>query len=123
MSTQPSEVEKFNIENYKIKTENQKFTITIREDEFDVTIRPMTWQVKNDLVSNCMEFDGKGSSTFDSSKYVREVLKTIIIEAPWGETTDEFLDSINTELGTALEQVVPSAMDTTFTEVNVVKKE
>ena len=51
-----------------------------------------------------------------------EVLKEIIVEAPWGKTTDEFLISINQELGSALEKLVPSAFDSNFAEVDVVKK-
>ena len=69
-----------------------------------------------------MTFEPTGASSFDSGKYVKEVLKYIIVEAPWGETNDEFLDSINSELGAALEQLVPSAMDTNLSDVDVIKK-
>ena len=37
---------------------------------------------------------------------MREVLKVIIVGAPWGQTTDGFLISINTKLGEALEALV-----------------
>ena len=69
-----------------------------------------------------MTFEPTGASSFDSCKYVKEVLKYIIVDAPWGNTTDEFLDSINSELGAALEQLVPSAMDTNLSDVDVIKK-
>ena len=123
MSDKPSEEKTgFNLDKYKIKSENQTYTIQVQDDEFDVVVRPMTWKSKNDLVAKCMTFDPTGASSFDSGKYVKEVLKYIIVEAPWGETNDEFLDSINSELGAALEQLVPSAMDTNLSDVDVIKK-
>ena len=69
-----------------------------------------------------MNFSADGNSSFDSGVYIKEVLKAIIIEAPWGKTTDDFLNSISSDLGSALEQLVPSAFETNFGEVNVVKK-
>ncbi len=112
----------FDVTKYKIKEENQTYTVKLQKDEFDITIKPMTWQGKNELVARCMTFDDKGSSTFDSGIYIKEVLKEIIVEAPWGDTTDEFLTTINQELGSALEKLVPSAFDSNFAEVDVVKK-
>jgi|TARA_R100001129_G_scaffold182204_1_gene162462 hypothetical protein len=112
----------FDVSKYKIKEENQTYTVKLAEDEFDIVIKPMTWQGKNELVARCMKFDDKGSSTFDSGIYIKEVLKEIIVEAPWGDTTDEFLLTINQELGAALEQLVPSAFDSNFAEVDVIKK-
>ena len=123
MTTEPSGAAvNFNIDKYKIKGENQNFTIKIKDDQFDVTVKPMTWKSKNDLVAKCMTFEPTGASSFDCGKYVKEVLKYIIVDAPWGNTTDEFLDSINSELGAALEQLVPSAMDTNLSDVDVIKK-
>jgi len=52
-----------------------------------------------------MKISADGSN-FDGALYVREVLKEIIVSAPWGKTTDGFLLSINTELGEALENLV-----------------
>ena len=112
----------FDVSKYKIKEQNQTYTIKLEKDEFDVIIKPMTWQQKNELVARCMTFDDKGNSSFDSGIYIKEVLKEILIEAPWGKTTDEFLNSINQEMGSALEKLVPSAFDASFKEVDVVKK-
>lgn len=113
----------FDIDKYTIREENQTFTVKIKGDEFDVIVKPITWQLKNELIANCMTFDSEGNSTFNSGEYIKEVLKAIIIEAPWGNTDDKFLDSINSDLGSALEKIVPSAFNTDFTEVDVVKKE
>ena len=55
-----------------------------------------------------MQIKGNAESSFDGALYVREVLKQIIVEAPWGKTTDLFLTSINNELGQALETLVAS---------------
>ena len=35
----------------------------------------------------------------------------MIVEAPWGKTTEAFLIRINSELGTALESLVPNAFE------------
>ena len=96
--------------------------VKLQDSEFDIVIKPMTWQGKNELVAKCMTFDANGNSTFDSGVYIREVLKGIILSAPWGKTDDQFLDSINGELGNALEKLVPSAFDSNFAEVDVIKK-
>jgi len=123
MSDEPSkEKTTFNLDKYKIKTENQTYTIQVQDDEFDVVVKPVTWQLKNELVAKCMNFSADGNSSFDSGVYIKEVLKAIIIEAPWGKTTDDFLNSISSDLGSALEQLVPSAFETNFGDVNVVKK-
>ena len=112
----------FDLNKYKIKQENQTYTVKLQDSEFDIVIKPMTWQGKNELVAKCMTFDEQGNSNFDSGIYIKEVLKEIIVEAPWGKTTDEFLISINQELGSALEKLVPSAFDSNFAEVDVIKK-
>ena len=112
----------FDVSKYKIKEQNQTYTVKLEKDEFDVIIKPMTWQQKNELVARCMTFDDKGNSSFDSGIHIKEVLKEILIEAPWGKTTDEFLNSINQEMGSALEKLVPSAFESNFTEVDVIKK-
>jgi hypothetical protein len=55
-----------------------------------------------------MQIKGNSESTFDGALFVREVLKEIIVEAPWGKTTDLFLTSIDSRLGQALETLVSS---------------
>ena len=69
-----------------------------------------------------MNVDSQGNSYLYSGNYIKKGLKAIVVEAPWGETTDEFLESINADLGAALEKLVPSAFDASFKEVDVVKK-
>ena len=123
MTTESSPAKQpFDLDKYKISKENQTYTVRVNDDEFDVVVKPMTWQLKNELIAICMKFDSQGNSSFDSGNYIKEVLKAIVVEAPWGETTDEFLESINADLGAALEKLVPSAFDASFKEVDVVKK-
>ena len=48
----------------------------------------------------------------------------MIIEAPWGRTTEAFLLSIDKRLGAALEDLVPKAFESNpLTEVEQIKKE
>ena len=123
MTTEPSpEKKQFDIGKYKIKEANQAYTVKVNDDEFDVVVKPMSWQLKNELIANCMKFDTDGNSSFDSGNYIKEVLKAIIVEAPWGQTNDEFLDSINSDLGSALEKLVPSAFDASLNEIDIIKK-
>ena len=60
-------------------------------------------------MANCMKFDTKGNTNFEADTYVRAYLRELIVEAPWGVTTESFLLSIDTRLGGALEKLVPSA--------------
>ena len=123
MTTESSEASKqFDVAKYQIKEEDKVYTLKVEDDEFDIKIKPITWQLKNEIIAKCMKFDEGGNSTFDSSIYIREVLKGIVVEAPWGITDDKFLDSINAELGSALEQLVPIAFENSLKEVDVVKK-
>ena len=47
----------------------------------------------------------------------------MIIEAPWGKTTEAFLISIDERLGKALEELVPQAFGTDdLTESETIKK-
>ena len=48
----------------------------------------------------------------------------MIIEAPWGRTTEAFLISIDERLGTALESLVPKAFGANdLTSPDTIKKE
>ena len=73
-----------------------------------------------------MAFGGDSSGlSFDADFYVKECLKAMIVKAPWGETNDVFLISINDDLGKALETIVPRAFNTedgSDTETNLEKE-
>ena len=57
---------------------------------------------------------------------MRSCLKEIIVNAPWGRTTESFLISIDARLGAALEAIVPKAFsedNASSDSVDAVKKE
>ena len=119
----------FDVSKYQTKGATTEMEITINEDKFTITTRQLPWFEKSDITTKCMSFNTKtGEPELNSGLYLREVLKKIIVDAPWfvnGITsiTDEFLNSIDWTLGSALEQLVPNAFTNEMTEVEVIKKE
>ena len=119
----------FDVSKYQTKGQTTEMEVTINEDKFTVTTRQLPWFEKSDITTKCMTFDSKsGQPELNTGLYLREVLKKIIVDAPWfvdGVTSvsDEFLNSIDGSLGTALEQLVPSAFTNEMTEIDVIKKE
>jgi hypothetical protein len=119
----------FDVSKYQTKGETVEMEITINEDKFTVTTRQLPWFEKSDITTKCMSFDKEtGDPELNSGLYLREVLKRVIVDAPWftnGVTsvTDEFLNSIDGSLGAALEKLVPNAFTNEMTEIDVIKKE
>tara|TARA_R110002020_G_scaffold437775_1_gene648086 strand:- start:5341 stop:5736 length:396 start_codon:yes stop_codon:yes gene_type:complete len=119
----------FDVSKYQTKGQTTEMEITINEDKFTITTRQLPWFEKSDITTKCMNFDAKtGNPELNTGLYLREVLKRIIVDAPWFENgvtsvTDEFLDSIDGTLGSALEQLVPNAFTNEMTEIEVIKKE
>ncbi len=98
----------FDLSKYQVSDGTVVKVIELGEDSFEVRVKELSWFQRNTLMSKCMQIKGNAESSFDGALYVREVLKQIIVEAPWGKTTDLFLTSINNELGQALETLVAS---------------
>ena len=96
---------------YTVEPTVERKTVVIPEtgDKFEVSVKTLSWSRRNQLVSRCLRVSNDGQSSFDGDKYIRECLKEIIVEAPWGPTNETFLVSIDDRLGTALEKIVPSA--------------
>ena len=92
-----------------IRTETVKIEGT--DEEFTVKVKPLSWSKKNQLVSRYVKWSEEGVSSFNGDGYVRECLKEMLVEAPWGKTSETFLISIDNRLGSALEELVPSAFD------------
>ena len=99
----------FDVTKYKVDNNPYPQTITLAEDEFEVTVKPLSWSKKNQFISKCLSWDSDGNTVFDGDTYVRECLKEMLVTAPWGKTTELFLISIDDRLGNALEKLVPSA--------------
>tara|TARA_R100000458_G_scaffold59775_1_gene71698 strand:+ start:2327 stop:2707 length:381 start_codon:yes stop_codon:yes gene_type:complete len=121
----------FDASKYQIDLEPQTEMIKIEEtgEEFEVKIKQLTWAKRNQLLSKSFSFGAAGeANAFDAAYYVKECLKEMIIDAPWGRTTEAFLTSIDTRLGSALEALVPAAFGDDAEDVgggmpNEIKKE
>jgi len=105
--------ETFDYNKYVVGTNIRTETVKIEgtDEEFKVKVKPLSWSKKNQLVSRYVKWTDEGVSSFDGDGYVRECLREMLVEAPWGKTTETFLISIDNKLGSALEQLVPSAFD------------
>ena len=103
----------FDYNKYMVGTNIRTETVKIEgtDEEFTVKVKPLSWSKKNQLVSRYVKWSEDGVSSFDGDGYVRECLREMIVEAPWGKTTETFLISIDNRLGSALEALVPSAFD------------
>ena len=100
----------FDVSKYMVSNQVEEREVELADEKFTVTIKDLSWSRKNQLVAKAMAFGGKTEGmSFDADYYVKECLKAMIVEAPWGKTTDTFLISINDELGKALEVLVPRA--------------
>ena len=101
----------FDINNYRISSVTETRTLSIDGTSFDVHVKSLSWSMRNQILSKSLKWDNNGSTVFDGDAYVRECLKEIIVEAPWGRTTESFLISIDHRLGGLLETLVPKAFD------------
>ena len=101
----------FDLSKYTIGNEPKKHIIKIEEtgDELEVTVKPISWAKRNQILSKSLTWDSAGNTSFDGDTYVRSCLREMLIDAPWGRTTETFLISIDARLGTALETLVPQA--------------
>ena len=128
MTTQKSKanVNTFDLSKYQIENAVQKIPIKIEEtgDQFEVSVKQLSWSRRNQLLSKALQFTESGGPNFDGDLYVRECLKAMIVDAPWGRTTEAFLVSIDSRLGGALEAIVPKAFgDDNTIDPNTLKKE
>ena len=97
---------------YQIKSDIRQITVKVGDDEDELIlgVKDLGYVAKNKLVSSCYTYTG-GTVGFDMDSYMRETLKVMIVEAPWGATNDMFLMSIDQHLGKALENIIPSAFE------------
>ena len=105
MTTETSEEKTFDVSKYQISTNIEEKTLKIEAtgDEFTIKIKPVSWSRRNKIMSESVGFSSSGDQTsFDGDKFMRACLREMIVEAPWGRTTETFLLSIDSRLGTAL---------------------
>ena len=121
--TQESE-SKFDFKKYIIEKQPESKTLTIEGtgETFEVTVKDLPWSRRNQLISKSLEFNAGGETKFAADVYVRECLKEMIVDAPWGNTTESFLMQIESRLGSALETLVPQAFDDVAVQSDIVKK-
>ncbi len=108
----------------KKSDETEKMVIKIDEDEIPITVRKIPWVKRMEIRDNCLSWDANGSGKLHMSLYVRECLKYLLVDAPWGKTTEMFLLTVDDKLGMALEKLVPSPYsDTENLNIDILKKE
>ena len=117
------ESEAFDFNKYTITSNVETKVLEIDGTSFEVKVKPLSWSIRNQILSRSLKWDNAGSTVFDGDAYVRECLKEIILEAPWGRTTESFLVSIDSRLGGLLETLVPKAFEEEGgTDVEAIKK-
>ena len=124
--SEEKESQEFDLSRYKISAEAKKINVTIEDTgyEFEISVKQLSWSKRNQLISKCLTWEQGGNASFDGDLYVRESLKEMIVEAPWGRTTEAFLITIDDRLGSALESIVPKAFTgDSVVDVDTVKKE
>ena len=121
-----SKAKEFDFTKYQVSAapRTEKVIIPDTEDTFEVTVKQLSWSRRNQILAESITWNSNGNTAFNSDVYVRSCLKEILINAPWGRTTESFLISIDSRLGAALEALVPKAFgDDSGASVDEVKKE
>ncbi len=99
----------FDVSKYTISNALETQTLYIDDTSFDVKIKHLSWSTRNKILSQSLILDAKGNTSFDGDTYIRNCLKEMLVEAPWGRTTEAFLLTIDYRLGAVLEELVPKA--------------
>lgn len=114
----------FDFNKYRIANKTEIRTLELDGAEFNITLKPLSWSKRNQILSKAMTWETGGGTRFDGDTYVRECLKEMVLDAPWGKTTELFLMSIDDRLGGLLETVVPQAFGTEeIGDVDTLKEE
>ena len=109
----------FDLKKYQVSDKAITKVVDVGDESFEVRVKELSWFNRNEIMSKCMVLKPDADSTFDGALYVREVLKQIVVEAPWGVTNDLFLLSIDTRLGQALETLVQSMSEASNEELSL----
>ena len=125
MTTETSKAKTFDISKYQVNNAIESKTLIIDEtkEEFEIKIKPLSWARRNQIMSKCITWTQNGQTSFDGDAFVRSCLRDIIIEAPWGRTTESFLLSIDARLGAALEKLVPNMDGSAEDSADEIKKD
>ena len=112
----------FNREKYVVSKETEMDLSLSDGEVLKLKVRSIPWSKRNQIRATAIKWDTAGRLIFDGDYYLRECLKYMIVEAPWGITSDIFLSQINDILGAALETLVPKE-GTGSLNVEIPKKE
>jgi len=126
MTTETSKAEPFDVSKYQVNVhsiEDRVLTIEETQEEVHIKVKPLTWARRNQIMSKSITWAGDGQTTFDGDVFVRACLRDMIVEAPWGRTTESFLLSIDARLGAALETLVPNVGDSAGESADEIKKD
>tara|TARA_R110000824_G_scaffold293886_1_gene482195 strand:- start:608 stop:1009 length:402 start_codon:yes stop_codon:yes gene_type:complete len=101
----------FDYNKYLISHDPQTRVVEIpgTDESFEVSVKTISWSKRNQIISKNLHWDSTGNTSFSADGYVRDCLKEMLVEAPWGRTTEAMLLSFDDRLGTALETLVPKA--------------
>ena len=61
----------FDVNKYKITNAVEKQTLYIDGTSFEVTVKPLSWSLRNQILSKSLKWDSNGSTVFDGVAYVR----------------------------------------------------
>ena len=81
---------------------------TYKGEKVVLEVRPLSWSKKNQIVSQATGYSKDGEGKFNLDHYNKQCLTYMIVKAPWGETNNIFLSSIDDDLGGKLQQLVPA---------------
>jgi len=93
---------------WRMAQSTKEVELEYKGEKFTVTVRPISWSKKNSVISECLSYSDKGEARFNIDRYNKECLCYAIVKAPWGETDNIFLTSVDDQLGAQLQKLVPS---------------
>ena len=96
---------------------------TFKGEKVVIEVRPLTWSKKNQIVSQATGYSKDGEGRFNLDHYNKACLTYMITKAPWGETSNIFLSSIDDELGGKLQQIVPAPFSSDEEKVSFLGQE
>ena len=126
MTTETREEQTFDVSKYQIAADSiEDRTLTIDEtgEVFNIKVKPLTWARRNQIMSKSITWGASGQTAFDGDVFVRACLRDMIVQAPWGRTTESFLLSIDARLGAALETLVPNVGEGAEDSTDEIKKD
>ena len=93
------------------------------DEKVELTTRTLGATRREAILTSYLSWDNDGNSSFSVDQYTKECLTEIIVNAPWGKTTELFFTMLGDELYEALKTLVPKPFTAGTSKVSVVKKE